>query len=645
MGAIKIILKVYLAGLILAGFFRFLLFYFHRDEIFTDKSLPSREIILFWFRGMLYDILTISFIVVVPFLLLVVYDYSGRWIYRRIAYLWLNIGMGLAIVIWAANVPYYNKFYQHITLKAFEWFHTPGTVIKMILQEPRYSGVIIPGIFIIYLLNKFLRKIFFKEKKFIKASKKQAWYYLLFSGLIFIGMRGKLSGHPLRIEDAYIFHNNILNELSLNPLFVLEKSIEEAAHNDLHTYKYMDDEEAFRMVRKYLHIQHPVNVNPISRYYRFDTVVPPKNVVLILMESMAAWKMRFFGNEEDRTPFLDSLFLQSIVFTNMFSAGIHTYGGIFATHFSYPLIFEHHPLRGVFNKKYYALPEVLKEKGYKTVFFLPHNKTFDNLGAFLTLNDFDTVYYDRDYPRDSIENVWGVNDRFLLHFALNKIDRLAKENNPFFATILTVSDHRPFSLPDDIKGKTDEIRATRFADRSLQEFFQAAKTKSWFKNTVFVFVADHGEPRHSIYPVPLSYTHIPAIFYFEGIQPRFIRKTAGQIDIFPVLMDMLGYDFLNMTFGMDLLKEDRKYILFNYDRLYAVADSTYLLVADRQHTVGLYRYRDGDRIDYSARLPEKRKEMEDFLHAHLQTAAYILANDLQYPAVKSNEKNLYNERN
>jgi len=406
----------------------------------------------------------------------------------------------------------------------------------MILQDPKYSAMILPGILIIYLFYRFLKKIFreTEEKKF-KVSKKHIGYYFLFFGLIFIGLRGNLSGHPLRIEDAYIFHNNLLNELSLNPLFVLEKSMEEATNNNLSNYTYMDNEEAFRLMRQYLHIRRVVNANPISRYYHFDTIASPKNVVLVLMESMAAWKMKFFGNKENRTPFLDSLFLESIGFTHMFSAGIHTYGGIYATHFSYPLIFDHHPLRGSFYKKYYGLPQILKEKGYNTVFFLPHNKAFDNLGAFLTLNEFDTVYYDRDYPSDSIANVWGVNDRFLLHFALKKIDYLAHTATPFFATILTVSDHRPFSLPNDIEGPTEEIRATRFADRSLKEFFESAKEKEWFKNTVFVFVADHGEPRQSIYPVPLSYNHIPAIIYYKGVKPLRIHKPASQMDIFPAL--------------------------------------------------------------------------------------------------------------
>jgi len=85
------------------------------------------------------------------------------------------------------------------------------------------------------------------------------------------------------------------------------------------------------------------------------------------------------------------------------------------------------------------------------------------------------------------------------------------------------------------------------------------------------------------------------------------------------------------------LREERKYILFNHDRLYGIADTTYLLIVDKNHTLGLYRYGEADRKNYAEKLPEKRKEMENFFHAHIQTAAYILMHDLQNKKRK-NEK-------
>jgi len=642
MQAIKLTFSIILWGILLAIIFRFLLIWSHKDEIWNDSITTGREWILFILSAIKYDVLILSFILFLPYLLLTAYDYIGRKILKEITFWWIFTGMFLYISIWAADVTYFNKFYQHITLKAFEWMDTPGTVAGMILQDPQYRAMFVPGLLIIGFTWFLLRWMFFKEKS---ATTLQAWkkilYHLLFFALLITGLRGTITGHPLRMEDAYLFHNNMLNKLALNPLFVLEKSMENAFKNDLDSYQFMDNKEAFRIVRKYLRAGTPVNANPVSRYYHFEmnSAPKPRNVVIVLMESMAAWKMKYFGNTEIRTPFLDSLFLESLSFSNMYSAGIHTYGGIYATHFSYPLLYGHHPLKGIFLKEYYSLPQILKEKGYTTLFFLPHNKRFDNVGAFLTLNAFDTIYYDMDYPASQKHNVWGVDDRFLLQFALKKIDQLAARDKPFLVSVLTVSDHRPFYIPEDIKGENDEIRATRFADKALQEFFEKAKTKPWFDNTIFVFMADHGEPRQSKYPVALTYSRIPALIYYQGVRPQIINKIAGQIDIFPVLMHILGYDYLNMTFGMDLLEEDRKYILFNHDGLYGVADREYLLVADKNRTLGLYRHAMGDRTDYSAKEPEKRKEMETVLKAHLQTVAQILQHNLQSIPISKKSNN------
>lgn len=628
---IRIILRIYAWGLIIATLFRFWMVYVHRKEILHDGVTTFGEFVQFVLTGWRFDILTLSFILIVPFFLLVAYSYTRKSLFRKWAFGISAAGMGLFIALEAADVSYFNKFFQHIDLKAFQWMDTPGTVFRMILSDSHYRAMILPGLLLLALFLYDLRKIFAEKEEMPPRGWKPILVYAGFFVLMFAGLRGRITHHPLRMEDAYVFHNNLLNTLALNPIFVLEKSVEEALSNDLDTYRYMDDTTAFRIVRQYLHIQQPVNANPVSRRYRYDTAGSPKNVVLILMESMGAWKMRYFGNTENRTPFLDSLFLKSMSFSRMYSAGIHTYAGIFSTHFSYPLLYGHHPMKGIFFRKFYGLPQVLKEHGYVTLFFLPHNKTFDNAGAFLSLNDFDTIYYDRDYPREQLRNVWGVSDRYLLKFSLHKIDALAQKGKPFLATVLTVSDHRPFAIPDDIEGPAEEIRATRFADRSLEEFFREARTKPWFKNTVFVFVADHGETHRMKYAVPLTYNHIPAMIYYEGVQPRIIDNIAGQIDIFPTLMHVLGFDFLNMSFGMDLLGESRSYILFNHDRLYGVIDTAFLLIADRDRTLGLYRYKNGDLTDYSRQFPEKRREMEDFLKAHLQTEAYILRNDLQKP--------------
>ena len=630
---IYVILNTYLIALVLGFFFRLFMLWLNRAGL-SGETYGS-EIFSFFLQGARYDVLITSFIIIVPFILLVYDQYRPSGKLRKIAFYWILTGMLLMIVTWSADVPYYNKFNQHLTVKIFDWLKTPAIVFRMIIEEPKYNFMIIPGLIMLYLFYRLFGKIFRNAYK--NAGRYTPWFktvsFVVAFLLIFIGLRGSLGGHPLRVEDAFVFHNNLLNKLSPNPLFVFEKSIETAFHDNLDAYHYMDDEEAFALVRQYMRIDWPVNRNPISRYYRYRDSVSakhPENVVIILMESMAAWKLKTFGNTENRTPFLDSLYRNGLAFSRMYSAGIHTHVGVYATLVSYPVIYDHHPMRGLFYKKYYGLPQILKEKGYHTLFFMPHSKAFDNLGAFLSLNGFDKIYYDKDYPSDKLHSVWGTDDDFLLQYAIRQIDTLTnRSDKPFMATILTVSDHRPFYIPDFIKGDDEEIRATRFADYALKSFFEKARKKPWFKNTLFVFAADHGETHHMVYPVPLTYNHMAAIFYHEGITPRVIDKAVSQLDISPTIMHILGMDYLNMNFGLDALIESRPYVIFNHDNLYGVLDDEFFLVVNRDRLIGLYRYKTRDKTNYARQYPEKAEKMNRFLQAHIQTAAYILKNNLQ----------------
>ncbi len=631
MNLLKPVLKIYGFAVAVFGLFRAVLYFLHRQEVVNDGVSTTCDVLSAFIWGMRYDILITGFIFLIPYILLVIYDFTSKSILKKVVFWWVFILFSLAFMLTAANVVYYYKFYQPITIKTLDWFDQPATVFGMIFQEPRYWFMFIPFGLIIIVFYHFLKKWFTQYQPANLPVKKKAFIYFGMLLLIFIGIRGRVIHWPLRPEDAFTQHNNFLNELKLNPVFVFEKSYESYLKDRLHPIKLMPTDQAVKFVQNSLHITQPVNQNPISRKVRFETIPNRKNVVLVLMESMAAWKLAYFGNKENRTPFIDSLFKQSIAFTNMYSNGVHTYAGIYGVNFGYPEIFDKHPLKGVDIKIYDGLPQTLKANGYQTAFFIPHNKDFDNLGSFLSKNAYEHIYFEKDYPKDSIRTIWGVDDHFLFNFALKKIDKMAAGGQNFLATVLTISDHGPFYIPDYIKGKTEKIRATRFADWSIADFMHKAAKKPWFKNTVFIFVADHGEGHNRKYPVPLTYNHIPAIIYYPGVQPQIIDKMAGQIDLFPTLMNILKLDYVNNTFGIDQFTTKRPYIYFNHDKIEGLIDQTHLLLLDRHKTIGLYHYRKGDLTDYKDKEPEKRTEMETYLKAHLQTAKYILDKDLQHP--------------
>jgi len=626
----RLFIRLYFWALVIFGIFRAISLFLHRDEVLSDGVSGISDILSCFFDGMRFDLVTTGFILVLPYLWMILYEQTGKHIWKKISFIWIFIGFSMAFLLAGADVVYYQKFYQHIDLKTFEWFRQPRIVTAMIFGDNRYWKMIIPLVALIFILFRYLRLQFayiYPHKA--TKNKRVYFHYFLFFLLIFLSLRGNLK-NPLHIYDVYTLKNHLLNDLKINPLFYLEKSFEDRQRNTFQNIQLMDDLQAIRLVQNYLHIQKPVNNNPISRIHNSDSTPNHKNVVLIFMESMAAWKMARFGNQENRTPFLDSLFKQSIAFTRMYSNGIHTYAGIYGTLYGYPVIFGHHPFHGIQITHYYGLPQILRGKGYQTAFFIPHDN-FDNLIRFLPENGYDTLFFKADYPKDSVRTTWGVDDHFLLQFAIKQIDTMAQNQKPFFATILTVTDHSPFYVPNHIKGPNIRIRATRFADWSLREFFRVAKTKKWFKHTIFVLIGDHGEGHRRRYPIPLTYNHIPAIIYYDGVKPLEINRFSHQVDIGPTLLNLLGISHLNTTFGIDLFHEKRPYTYFNHDQIYALIDSTHLLLITPKQTLGLYRWSNGDLYDYRNIDTLKRKAMESYLKAHIQTAKYILQNHWQDP--------------
>lgn len=348
------------------------------------------------------------------------------------------------------------------------------------------------------------------------------------------------------------------------------------------------------------------------------------------MESMSAAKMGRYGNTNNLTPFLDSLAENAYSFDNIYSAGIHTFNGIYGTLFSYPALFRQHPMKGVEMLKYNGIANTLKSYDYSTIYFTTHDGQFDNVEGFLTSNDFDEVITQADFPSDKIRSTLGVSDDYLFEFAIPKLNNLHKSKKPFLAAFMTASDHGPYIIPKYFTPKNKEIKKqiVEYADWSLKKFIDLSSKQLWFENTIFVFVADHGASMNAIYEMPLNYHHTPLIIYNPNTSAKKIEEFGGQIDIFPTIMGLLNLEYTNNTMGIDLLKEKRPYIYFCADDKYGVIDDEFFLIV-RGETKSLFKYRIGDKKNYMSEYKAIADKMDEYAKSNMQTSQYILKNNLQ----------------
>jgi len=278
-------------------------------------------------------------------------------------------------------------------------------------------------------------------------------------------------------------------------------------------------------------------------------------------------------------------------------------------------------------RKFYGMPSVLKNQGYSTTFFINHDTQFDNIEGFLRANDFDNVIGQKDYPSKEIKTSMGVPDDYMFRHAMPILDDLHKSKQPFFVSFMTASDHGPFYIPTYFKPHSKNIKkqSVEYADWSLRQLIELASQKEWFNDTIFVFIADHGEAISAPYDISLDYHHSPLIIYAPSfIKPIIKKQIGGQIDVFPTIMGMLKIPYINNTFGIDLLKEQRPYIFINDDdKVGVVSDSLFLIMRDNQKSK-LHKYKKDDLNNYADQYPKEVERMEEYVKFNLQTYQYML---------------------
>jgi phosphoglycerol transferase MdoB-like AlkP superfamily enzyme len=634
--SISIVLKTYGLFLIVCSLFRIILFISQLNKVDLSNEATGTILYSFW-MGVRFDLVVAGYIMLLPALVLGIMDILNkriRLIDTTLFYM-IFIASAIVFVICAADIPFFNQFFSRFNITAFEWMDTPVFVFKMIFQEPRYFLILVPFLLLLVLFFIMLRRLFFKVQYPSVRNKPglMVLFTLLMIGLIFTGIRGRLQKKsPIRVGTAYFCTNAFLNQLGLNPAFTLMRSYLDSLKDINKTVQLMDDREAINYVQESVGIK-PLNSNyPLARQVLPDTISSRRpNVVLVIMECMSTAKMGRYGNPHNLTPFLDSIATQSLCFNKIYSSGIHTFNGLFGTLFSFPSLFRQHHLKDM--KQYNGWASAMRGLGYSTTYVTTHDGQFDNVEGFLRANDFENIISQKDYPAPEVKTTLGVPDDFMFRFTLPEMDKLAGQDQPFFITFMTASDHGPYFFPDYFHGTNPDNtkRIVQYADWSLRRFITLASEKPWFDSTIFVFVADHGAPIQPVYDISLNYHHIPFIVYAPGlIRPGNIDSIGGQIDVFPTVMGLLDLPYMNNTLGVDLLKEQRPYIYVNDDNKIGVLSREFLLIFGPDRETKLHRYLGSDTRNYITEFGEEAASMEEYARANMQVFQYMILRNMQF---------------
>lgn len=548
-------LGYYLIWFFLAWIDRFLFFISH-----FSKSTESAWKALFfsYLYGLKLDLSMAAYICVLPFLFYGTYflitGKRGEFFPLKI-YTYAVALLYIAISI--VNTAIYKEWGMKISNRVVETFlETPQATLASSNVKHWLLGFLffVLLIFYIHIAWRFLRRSINKNTVEILP-----WYwrmsiFLIAAFLLFTVIRGGYGRAALNPSVAYHSSNSFYNHVAVNThwAFLKEVTTRNIAENP---YKRFSKEEAAQRIKPLFETQ--------GAYERMLTRTDI-NVVLIVLEGFVGDLVESLGGEKGVSPHMEKLIEKGVLFNQVYAASDRSDKGIISVFSGFPSqgdesIIKHIPK----HEKLPGITEVFDSLGYATSFYHGGQSEFYNFKSFMLSHGVDKVIDQTDFKPNEVKSSWGVYDGLVFQRMLKDLNQ---EKEPFFSSHFTISNHEPFELEGDYHfGKNtaeNKFRSTAYyTDSVLMEFIEGAKREDWYKNTLFIVVADHGHRLPANWNInDARRYHIPLLFFGEVIKPEFqglkVEKIMNQSDLPGTLLAQLGIENRRFPWSRNVMAED-----------------------------------------------------------------------------------------
>ncbi|WP_265429824.1 LTA synthase family protein [Chryseobacterium sp. YIM B08800] len=568
-----------------------------------DADLNLVYILRAFFTGFCYDLTIGSLFLFLYAVYLLIFP--KRWIGslfdKSFTYFYLTLIFIIIYFSLLAEIPFWDEFGVRFNFIAVDYLIYTYEVVENINQS--YPLPIIGVVLIGLIVSTF---VLFKKINIFKET---------FSNKISIGKRSVFAvpvlaiavilGLVMKNKQADFSNNLVMNEVGKNGAFSFVTAFKSNELDYETFYPKLPEKEAYSIVKNNLLQENQNYTSPkyddISRLTKGEQEQKP-NIILIAIESFSADFLSTFGNKDNLTPNYEKLANESIFFTNLYATGTRTVRGMEALTLSVPPTPGNSIVRRPNNQNLFSVSTIVKSKNYQPYFIYGGDGYFDNMNNFFGGQGFDIVDRNRGNPlSDEIktkrfnipdnevkfENAWGICDEDLYRQSIKYADISSKANKPFFQFVMTTSNHKPYTFP---AGKIDlpqgdRNAAVKYTDYALGKFIADAKSKPWFKNTVFVIVADHCASSAGKWEINIDKHHIPAIIYNLNQQPEKIDRLTSQIDVMPTLFGYLGWNYNTSLYGKDINQTkmgDERAFIGNYRTLGMLKGNVFTQIDDRK---------------------------------------------------------------
>lgn len=624
--------------------------------VWSYAEIPFSVVSFFrtFLTGLFYDAGVISFFVLLYIVYLMLFPNKrvGCVLDKTFNYFFYFFTTLIISFSFFAEFTFWEEFQSRFNFIAVDYLIYTWEVVQNINES--YP---IPLLFIIILIIVFTLFLFQKKRKvFVRtfaspltSVQRLSMGTLLFIPLIFVFW--------IANNDAEWSDNRYENELSKAGIYSFFAAFRnnELSYNDF--YQSQDLDTSFKIVKSKLLSEKDTLISTkkysIQRTVKGDSIALKPNVIFICIESLSANFMEHFGNENKLTPTLDSLMRQSVFFENIYATGTRTVRGMEAISLSVPPS----PGRSIVKRKnnngLNHIGNVFEENGYQRTFFYGGDGYFDNMNEFFGGNGFDIVDRGRGYlfgdsftaKRNNIndeevnfENAWGICDEDIYNKVIKEADQNYASDKPFFNFVMTTSNHRPYTYPEnkiDIPSGSSREGAVRYTDYAIGQFLKNAKSKPWYKNTIFVIMADHCASSAGKWELNVSKYHIPALIHnLPNQEPAVIDQQCSQIDLFPTLFGYLNWTYNSQFYGRDVntfIENDQRAFIGNYRKLGLLKGNKLFVLGDKK-SANFYSW---DKKENTLSPQNGQSENMEEIISYYQTNDYLYKNGM----MKANYKN------
>lgn len=573
-----------LTGLLIFSLFRIGILIAYYDQ-FKDNSFL--QIFLSLAHGVRFDA-SIFLTIISPFIILLLIPVN-RKLYERIIYWALYVIYFIMVIYLMIDAVYFGYVNRHLAGE-----------LALLSQDKEYISTmafeylwLIIIIFIVafigaYFWNKFVKLEIKKAEYTKKANIKSALYFLLTGIIVFILIRSSFDIKPINTINAFVSGSNSLGNLTLNGLFTSLRYMTENSNVNTDIYNFYDDNEAHELIMSFKN-------GKCEAPFKFDK---QPNIVFILLESWSAYYIDAFNTNKidhgaELTPNFNKLAEKGIKFMHHYSPERRSISAIQAILLGIPPM-DHIPRIG-FGLETIAgsgnLAQHLYDKGYDTVFIQSSKRNSFYLDIiaksvgfkeYYGMEDLDKIL---DYPdRKASQFGWDYETYMKLYDILKNKGK----DKPFFAFLFTGTTHIPYAEPNKINVKFPHDTSNEngfkntliYADWSLTQFMEKMKQEDFYKDTIFIYTADHVLGKFENTSFPEDY-HVPLLVYAPAFEnKKEIYYNTSHVDLPATILDLAGLYNNRATYIGDSIfcKDNNSYsVVHGYGSAHIIQDNKWLI--------------------------------------------------------------------